>query len=849
VSGGPGRGGEPLPERAVERLLADAEPLLEEVAGVAAGPRRIGKYRLVRRIGRGGMGVVHEALDEELGRTVALKLLDQAARGDAALRERFLREARAAARLAHPNIAAVFDAGDGWLAMRRVDGPPLHLAPPSDLRTKAGWVRDAALAVQHAHEAGIVHRDVKPHNLLLEEGRVFVTDFGLAKEIDVDSSLSRSGHLLGSPSYMAPEQAQGRVHAVDARTDVFGLGATLYHLLTGRPPFVGEDVVQLVRRIVDEEPLRPAALAPGVPRDLETIVLKCLEKEPIRRYATARALAEDLDRWLRGEPVLARRPSLTYRGAKFARRHRAGVALSLLCAVALAGWGAAAWNERVRRAASAEALALAESVFAVIADHGTHQRLGESEAARARLEEGAAACRAFLARHDVAQAHWLLGRLERKRGRAAESEAALDRALALDPRLADARLERGLLRAHRFASARAGSAPADGAPSGLLELRAGALADLEAAERDAGRLSAVSAAHARAELLRLRGDRAGALRAFQELARLDPVSVEAAVALSQLELDEGRDEAAWHGAMSVVDLELGLGPAYVARSGRDAASGRAAAPHSLAPERLRVEDVEGALVDFTRALEADPRDAFAWGNRALVQARRAARRAAEGDDRAALQAWDAAIADATHALALEPALAGAWNNRAVSRAEKERLLTRLGRAEEAAAEQRLAGEDLDEALRLNPRFALARLNRAAQRRRVAEEAARRGDRERSDAARIEAEEDAREALRLRPGDASAWVERALVRDLEADLRAARGDLAGAGHARDLARADWDVAVGLERDEPRTLGLRGVHRARAHDPAGARADLEAALSRTLDRDLRARLESELAALAR
>jgi serine/threonine-protein kinase len=851
-----------VPDHALRRLLADAEPLLEEATRL---PERIGKYRVVRVLGRGGMGVVYEAHDDELGRKVALKVLDPAAAASPALRERFLREARAAAKLTHPHIAAVYDAGEGWIAMRLVAGGPLHEAPRADLRTRVAQLRDAALALQHAHEMGIVHRDVKPHNLLLEGDHLFVADFGLAKEIAADSSLSLSGHVLGSPSYMTPEQAQGRVHDIDARTDVYGLAATLFHVIGGRPPFVESDVVRLLKRIAEEEPPRLSALVAGVPRDLETIVLKGLEKERERRYQSARELADELGRWLRGEPVLARRATLAYRAAKFTRRHRALVALSVATALALAIAGAAAWSERVGQRASDRSLELAEQVSAVVADFSTHWRLGDVEEANRRLDEGIAACEAFLREHDVARGHWLLGKLARMHQQSERARAELDRALGLDPDLIEARLERGFLLAGQIAAARSRLPNPDGElPPELAELRTRAVADLEAADRERTRLSAVAAAQAKAELLRLRDDRAGARKAFLELNRLDPVNSDMQMALSQLALADGDGEAAWEHAMSLMDFAQGLGPAYVAR--RDDAQ-RAVNQHAftaahdavaagdrsaealdvLANARLRIDDVEGAFADFTQALAVDPKDALAMGNRALVRARQAARLAAQGKLEEALSTWDDAIGDVSGAITLDPTLVGAWNNRAVSHGEKERLLVRLARLEESAAERRAAGADLDEALRLNPRFVLARLNRAGQRRRVAEQAASAGDWPQAEAALLDAGQDAAEALRLRASDPSLWLERARTEDLESELFAARGDAVAAGHSRDLARADYDVAVGLASDDGRPLGLRGLHRAKAHDFAGARADFTAALAAPLDRELEARLRAELARL--
>ena len=294
----------------------------------------VGKYVRVEQVGKGGMSTVHRAWDTELSRWVALKLLTETA--DPSSRERFLREARTAAALDHPGIIPIYEAGqaenDLYIAMKLVETVSLR-----DLRLKPGEcariVREAALAVHAAHQAGIIHRDLKPGNILVDpSGRVFVSDFGIAREIQVDARLTASGSILGTPTYMAPEQAMGKDVARRA-SDIYSLGATLYELLAGRPPFEGESVYALLKRIVEEEPPALRRVAPHVDSKLETIVAKCLEKDPARRYDTALDLAEDLRRYEAGEPLLARR--------RFSLA-RMGVLLALLAGLGLAG--GAAWR-------------------------------------------------------------------------------------------------------------------------------------------------------------------------------------------------------------------------------------------------------------------------------------------------------------------------------------------------------------------------------------------------------------------------------------------------------------------------------------------------------------------------
>jgi WD40 repeat protein/Flp pilus assembly protein TadD len=311
-------------------------------AGVsAAAVPEVPGYEILERLGHGAMGVVYRARQKNLGRTVALKMVLAGAHASAEDLARVRLEAEAMARLPHPNIVQIHEVGEH-------DGRPfltLEFVGDGGLDRKLGGVPQPSLeaarllstlarAVHHAHDQGVVHRDLKPANILLTaDGTPKVTDFGLAR-FGGGSGHTQSGDILGTPSYMAPEQASGRVSAVGPAADVYALGAILYELLTGRPPFRADNVLETLRQVVEQEPVRPAQLQPRVPRDLETICLKCLEKESRKRYASAAALADDLDRFLEGRPVLARPAPPWERALKWARRRPSLAALYGLAAAA-----------------------------------------------------------------------------------------------------------------------------------------------------------------------------------------------------------------------------------------------------------------------------------------------------------------------------------------------------------------------------------------------------------------------------------------------------------------------------------------------------------------------------------
>jgi serine/threonine protein kinase/Tfp pilus assembly protein PilF len=292
-------------------------------------PIEFGDYELLQEIGRGSQGVVYRARQKSLNRTVALKIIACGHWASQPHLKRFRREAEAAASLNHPGIVPIYEVGehDGacYFSMRFVEGGQLDAIAsqePMSLRRAAELIAKLARIVHYAHEHGILHRDIKPGNILLDAtGEPHLSDFGLARLVETESTVTQTRAVMGTPSYMAPEQAVGDNAAISSATDVYGLGAVLYQLLTGHPPFAGGTSYETIKLLLDTEPRQPRLWSRKIDRDLSTICLKCLEKDPKRRYSTARALAEDLERWLKREPIQARRTGIFVRGKKWVRRN------------------------------------------------------------------------------------------------------------------------------------------------------------------------------------------------------------------------------------------------------------------------------------------------------------------------------------------------------------------------------------------------------------------------------------------------------------------------------------------------------------------------------------------------
>ncbi len=812
----------------VSRRLPSSTP--EEVLLRLRVPGALfGKYVLVSSIGSGGMGAVHRAWDTELSRWVALKMLSESE--DKESRARFVREARAVAGLDHPGIIPVYEAGqvegDFYIAMKLIEGSSLRGMRPKP-HEAAKLLRDAARAVHAAHERGIIHRDLKPANLLLESsGRIYVSDFGIAHEIRVDTRLTASGCLLGTPAYMAPEQARGELAQIGAPTDVYSLGVTLYELLAGGPPFQDENLYELMKRVIEEDPVRVRTLSPELDVDLETIVMRCLEKEPARRYPTALALAEDLERYLAGEPVAARSPGLPYHlkkrlGKNPLRTISLGVAIIGLAA-AVVVLSLRLVSSRAERAVQeqhalqlkaaiqketrlkrniAEASELLRRALEQVKDAKALWRVRTSRREQwERLFDSALEITdAAIAKYpDLPGGPYTRGEILQARGRWSEAIDALTRAIELEPTLPEAWYRRGLCHLELYSQALS-EQPSDSstrkASSSEASRRARAaphkqraLADLRRHAVLRGRKDDPESRYAQAAISYAEGRYEEAEQLCDRI--LAETQTDEGVWLLRANVQSARKEYA--AAIRTVDTLVSsvmpqcaeayhvrgvarMGLSEIAEARNDFAKALNLDPKaSCARVDLgwacgELGDYAGEIEACTKAIETDPHPARAYAHRAWAKGQL-------GDHRGKIE-------DCTKALEHDPGYAAAYNYRAVARLSLE--------------DARGAADDATKAIELDPLHAVAYSNRSIAHLKLLSLQEALADIDK--ALQLEPQPgfittrstiraalgdlkgalvDANRSIELKPASSEAWINRGKVRGLLKDWRGAEEDYSAA----------------------------------------------------------------------
>ncbi len=776
----------PTPPEPSARHTQGTPSAAESRTASRAVGRRFGPYEILAEIGHGGMGVVYKAWHAGLRRHYAVKGLPATDEESRLAVERLRREAQALARLAHPGIVAVQDIwedeGRTFLAMEFIEGETLDrvlqsvnggvtqfapgagggadppFAPPYDpLRRTVGLptpeairiARETAEAIQHAHEMGVLHRDLKPANLIREEqGRIRVMDFGLAKLTGGGGTkVTRTGSLMGTPAYISPEQVDEGMEAVDAKSDVYQIGAILYELLTGRPPYEGDGAMEILLRISQHDPHPPRKHNPRVARDAETICLTAMARDRARRYPTAGHLADDCRRFLAGEAIQARREGPAARAYRWMRRHRALVSAAAVLALTATIAVGAAWTARRARIDQAE---LERQVLdglreiartnlqAALLVRRAGGRMDETEAAF--LEPLRAASRRAVERApSLAEPHVHLGRMYRVLLRFDEAILEQDQALAKEPDHAAARYERAILRAIAYGRrlselrrrwlegegrrlAQTGAlTPGGGAPGVgrdlprdaeladadplALRLRTGIAEDLLRLEASAVRAELPPAvlASARGHALLYAGRREARVP-LEEALRLDPTLEEVVEALAHLALavgDRARADALYSRGL---ERDRGYLPFWIGRGELRAKQGTADRSAGRDPEA----SYRAAESDFQRAVELAPRQARPRVLRADVRVEWGEWLEGRGLDPEPL--WLAAEADAGGVIQIEPDLPDGYRLRAGARARFCFRFEELGKDGASWFESALA--DSDRAVALAPLEAISWLQRA-----------------------------------------------------------------------------------------------------------------------------------------
>ena len=839
----------------------DAEPSAPRAAG-----RKFGKYTLIRELGRGGMGVVYQARHEALESDFAVKVLLAGDDASADAVKRFKREAQVSAKLRHPGIVAVHDIGveEGktYFAMEFVEGIPLDRiladpvaaglapakgpqgsAPGLPPRVAVRMTQEIAEAIQAAHEAGVIHRDLKPSNVIRDRrDRLKVMDFGLARMVDSgEAKGTRTGTLMGTPAYMSPEQAEGRVREVDERSDVYQLGAILYELLTGRAPYSGTTQMEMVLNVMHTDPVAPRRVNPAIDRDAETVCLKAMAREKTRRYASARALAEDCARLLAGEAIQARPEAWWETGARWAKRRKviatAAAAVLLAAGVALAmGWRA--WSavqeqerERIGRAqAEAEKRQLVEKVLADLRKEAELyldavlklRRAGLPAAQSAEYADRLAAAVADAVRCEPArpEPHYHLGRLHRALQRFDTALQAQNDALKKDSTYAPSRYERMVLEALRYGDRIRELRENWAQEEGLRLKESGALrkgglggqaarsrppdADLAARDAEARTLRNALQAdlHAldAADLSALPHARVSCAHGLEAAySEGTPEATERARGLLEdavredPQLEEAFEGLAW------IALSAGDAPGAIATYTRALESDRGYVPHWIARARSHYQigfaawnrgedpgaEYQCALADYAKARELDPTSEPAWRRSGGVNLYWGTYLSGHGQDPTARFAD--AEAECSKAIELAPDRPEPRTVRGLARAaQATHLMTHGG---DAAETLRKAESDFGRALELDPHRVEALRGRGMVRHNLG--FLQRAQRDEPSGPFAQADADYDRALELDPTAPEAWMQRGNLRLARGHARADRGEDPGELFAQavdDLSKA-------------------------------------------------------------
>ncbi len=793
--------------------------LLEEQAQRALATDR---YEILGELGRGAMAVVYRARDRSLGREVALKVLRHEYAGHQAAVSRMIREARAIASLNHPNIVRLHDLSEEvppYLVMELVKGRTLAQALAAGgwpLRARLEALEQVARALDAAHRQGIVHRDLKPENVMIDgAGRAVVMDFGLAHLASSASRLTRSGAVLGTPLYMAPEQVRGESRRIDGRTDVYALGVILYEMLAGRVPFTGPAAPETYDRILRSEPAPPGRGRKGVAPDLETISLKALEKDAAHRYATAAAFADDLRRFLEGRPIQARPVPSWARAGRALRRHRAAffAAAAVVAAAAAGAIGLSLQADRSDRELSAMldhsrrrevSLQRLSTHWSTIVDRKRELRQLKSSPADARRELAAAvgAVEAHLRDWpDDPRGYYVRARGRMYLGDLRRAEEDLRLALAKEPAFRPGWSLLGIVKVEELQEGLYGLEEIT--PKSLARLGPGLEEAVEAFRRGWGEGRAREES-ARWGLAWTRED-----QVMERIARAVAILMGGGKEAEVLRpLEEGlaeyrAEEYAFWQAMLRPRLEDKK--AWLSRA-IEWAPGYALACFARAGALQMLGDRKGALADLTRAIEIQEDYVIAYNNR--------------GSLRHSLGDLAGAISDFDRALDLQPAFPAAFSNRGAARQSKGDLAGAIfdfdrateldprcfgafvnrGNARSENGEFDRAVADYDRALEIRKDIPEAHFGRGRARRERGEIAGALADLDR--------------AVELRPSHAEAWYWRARCHHQNRDL--------------DRALADYDRALALRAEFPEALNDRGETRAGKGDRAGALADFDRAI---------------------